>query len=350
MIERGQGSLLDADAEALVNTVNCVGVMGKGLALLIKQAYPKNYTQYRRACTAGDVRPGRMLVWPTGRQGTPRYIINFPTKRHWRAKSRIDDIRDGLTALILEIKRLGIHSIAVPALGCGNGGLDWAEVRPLIEAAFADAPDVRVLVFDPGGEAAESPAKPANAAVLSREQALLVSLMDTYARFGYRLTSHEARLIGYLIEATGDLLEVPRARSRIGFRVPRVERLLIPIAGRFVTLAPNQRGKGTIEVSADAAWTATQQLEREVATNLRRDRVARLIEGFETPYSLELLAAIHWVTRLDQGAARDPAEAATAIRSWGARPSEFYAPDHIEKAWRQLDQQGWLPMRGGSHT
>jgi O-acetyl-ADP-ribose deacetylase (regulator of RNase III) len=143
MIHITEGNLLQAQAEALVNTVNCVGYMGKGIALQFKQAFPANFREYEAACKAEQVQPGRMLIHDNGRLALPYYIINFPTKRHWRAKSRLEDIRSGLDALVDDVRRLGIRSIAVPPLGCGLGGLDWDDVRPLIEQAFAALPDVR---------------------------------------------------------------------------------------------------------------------------------------------------------------------------------------------------------------
>ena len=151
MIQDATGNLLEANAEALVNTVNCVGFMGKGIALQFKQAWPDNFEAYARASKAGEIRPGRMFIWETGRMINPKFIINFPTKRHWRGKSKIEDIKSGLRALIGEVRHLGIRSIAVPPLGCGNGGLNWKDVRPLIEAAFAEIPDVEVLLYRPQG-------------------------------------------------------------------------------------------------------------------------------------------------------------------------------------------------------
>src|SRR5262245_51894196 len=149
MIEVTRGDMLEADAEALVNAVNCVGVMGKGLAAQFKRAYPKVFKAYQLACKRGEVQPGRMLVVETG-QATPRWVINFPTKRHWRGKSRLEDIEAGLEALVADVRRLAIKSIAVPPLGCGLGGLSWAQVRPLIEHAFAAPLEVDVLLFEPG--------------------------------------------------------------------------------------------------------------------------------------------------------------------------------------------------------
>lgn len=149
MIRYVQGDLLAAKVEGLVNAVNCVGVMGKGLALQFKQKFPENFKQYAIACKAGEVKPGRMFVVATGSDTNPKFLINFPTKRHWKDQSRIDDIKSGLVALVAETKTSKIASLAIPPLGCGLGGLNWSDVKPLIEEAFSDLPEVDVLIFEP---------------------------------------------------------------------------------------------------------------------------------------------------------------------------------------------------------
>ena len=141
------GNLLDADVEALVNTVNTVGVMGKGLALQFKRRFPSNFEVYAGACRRGEVQVGCMLVVETAGPPGPRFIINFPTKKHWRNPSQLEYVRAGLVALVSEVKTRGIRSIAIPPLGCGNGGLAWSDVRPLIDQALIELPGVRVLVF-----------------------------------------------------------------------------------------------------------------------------------------------------------------------------------------------------------
>ena len=152
MIETAKGNLLQAPAEALVNTVNTVGVMGRGIALQFKQVYPRMFRAYEAACKAGKVRLGKMNIFDLGGlNGGPRWIINFPTKGHWRTKSQLKDIDAGLADLVATIQRLGIGSIAIPPLGCGNGGLNWSEVRPRIESALAELPEVRVLLYSPAG-------------------------------------------------------------------------------------------------------------------------------------------------------------------------------------------------------
>ncbi|HEX5472485.1 MAG TPA: macro domain-containing protein [Lacipirellulaceae bacterium] len=150
MIEFQQGDLLRAYAEALVNAVNCVGVMGRGIALQFRKELPDNFTAYKASCDRGELRPGRMFVFELQSVKNPRYIINFPTKRHWKGKSKIEDIQAGLVTLIDELRRRNIRSVAVPPLGCGLGGLRWSEVRPLLLDAFRSLPDVRVLIYGQG--------------------------------------------------------------------------------------------------------------------------------------------------------------------------------------------------------
>ena len=149
-IEHRKGDLLSADAEALVNTVNTVGVMGKGVALQFRKAYPENYRAYRRACEHGEVQPGRMFVFETGQLTGPRLVINFPTKRHWRGKARMQDIESGLVDFVDVLQRYEVRSVAIPPLGCGNGGLLWVDVGPKIEAALRSLANVRVALYEPG--------------------------------------------------------------------------------------------------------------------------------------------------------------------------------------------------------
>jgi O-acetyl-ADP-ribose deacetylase (regulator of RNase III) len=153
MIHSTQGDILRDESEAIVNTVNCVGVMGRGIALQFRNAYPENYKAYEKACQRGEVQPGRMFVHETGELTGPRYIINFPTKRHWRGKSRMEDIDSGLEALVELLRKKKIQSIALPPLGSGLGGLDWSEVRPRIVTALGDLNDLKVTIYEPAGAA-----------------------------------------------------------------------------------------------------------------------------------------------------------------------------------------------------
>ena len=149
MIEHTRGDILKCKVDAIVNTVNCVGVMGRGLALQFKNAYPENFKAYEAACRRGIVQPGRMFVFDIAHSTKPRFIINFPTKRHWRNKSIIEDIDAGLVDLVNVIRNNDINSIAIPPLGAGLGGLNWGDVCKSIENHLIELVDVDVIVFDP---------------------------------------------------------------------------------------------------------------------------------------------------------------------------------------------------------
>jgi O-acetyl-ADP-ribose deacetylase (regulator of RNase III) len=176
MITFTEGNLLNASVEALVNTVNTVGVMGKGIALMFKETFPDNFKVYQAACKRGDVRVGRMLVTERQLLGGPKWIINFPTKEHWRAPSKLEWIEDGLDDLLRVIKRYRIRSIALPPLGSGNGGLNWNDVRPRIESALAGLDDVEVIVYEPTREC-QNVAKRFGVEKLTPARALMAELV-----------------------------------------------------------------------------------------------------------------------------------------------------------------------------
>ena len=209
MIELKKGNLLDADAEALVNTVNTVGVMGKGIALQFRQAFPENFRVYEAACKREQVRPGRMFIFHTNTLHNPKIIVNFPTKRHWKGKSRIEDIDAGLKDLIEAVKREQVKSIAVPPLGCGNGGLKWSEVRPRIEEAFKGVPDVKVYLYEPAGAPKPAEMKVATARPkMTGARAAILLLMSRYQVPGYRLTLLEIQKLAYFLQMAGEPLKL----------------------------------------------------------------------------------------------------------------------------------------------
>jgi O-acetyl-ADP-ribose deacetylase (regulator of RNase III) len=143
MITYIEKSIFQSPAQVLTNTVNCVGVMGKGLALEFKNRHPEMFDDYKLRCDRGEVRPGIPYLW----EDDQVQILNFPTKRHWRENSLIEDIDAGLKYLAEHYQEMGICSLALPQLGCGNGGLSWGDVQPLIEKYLAEIPDLEVFVY-----------------------------------------------------------------------------------------------------------------------------------------------------------------------------------------------------------
>ena len=150
MIHFVKGNLFDTQCEAIVNTVNCVGVMGKGVALQCKNEYPENYRSYRERCRKGELQPGTLLVLrdTSLRTGHQKTIVNFPTKTDWRLPSRYEYVDKGLSALRTFLQTGKVKSIAIPPLGCGCGGLKWEIVKVEIKNFLADLP-VDIFIYEP---------------------------------------------------------------------------------------------------------------------------------------------------------------------------------------------------------
>lgn len=348
MVELKQGDILAADAEALVNTVNCVGFMGRGIALQFRNAYQENYEAYQAVCARGELHPGEVFLYRLPRLGNPRFIVNFPTKDHWRGKSRLEYIDSGLQALVREVRTRGIQSIAIPPLGCGLGGLKWADVRPRIEAAFRQLPEVRVLLFEPAGApAAEEMAKLAVAPKMTAGRAVLLQLMYRYLAglMDPDVTLLEIHKLMYFMQESGQDLKLRYAKGPYGPYAENLRHALIPIEGHYVIGygdAEDSPGK-RISLNQDAAERAESFLRANAAVREHFERVARLIEGFESPYGMELLSTVHWVATRE-GA--DTSEAAVQrVYAWNSR-KRMFPEHHLRLAWSVLTEQGWIPGPG----
>ena len=348
MIEITKGNLLKARAEALVNTVNTVGIMGKGIALQFRQAFPEMFRAYEKSCLAKDVRLGEVQVFDLGGLvGGPRWIINFPTKGHWKERSRDTDIEAGLEHLIATVRKLGIRSIALPPLGCGNGGLDWTDVLPRIKEAFNDLPDVQVLVFPPSGapDAATMPNRTARPK-MTIGQATLVSLMDRYLRgmLDPFVSLLEVHKLMYFLKVLGEPLQrLKFTQGTYGPYAPALRHSLIQMENHLT------RGFGEgkddpstpIELLPGAIEASKTFLSSKEETVERMGRVAKLIEGYEDPYGMELLSSVHWMMAHDSLARTDSAAATAAVRRWSPRKRKLLKPEHLQKAWERLKEQNW---------
>jgi O-acetyl-ADP-ribose deacetylase (regulator of RNase III) len=344
MISDAHGNLIRADAEALVNTVNCVGYMGKGIALQFKRGFPDNFKAYERACKVGEVRPGRMFIHETGRLVNPKYIINFPTKRHWRGKSRIEDIEAGLDALVADIQRLGIRSVAIPPLGCGNGGLDWNVVKPGITNALEAIPDVQVFLYGPDGAP-----DPRSMAVrtppprLTIARALILQLMSSYESVGYGLTLLEVQKLAYFLQEADEPLRLRYEAGIYGPYADNLNKVLELLEGHFIRgYGDSPRPDTQIEVMNQSREKSARFLERHAASLGRLERVSQLIEGFETPYGLELLSSVHWVAKRNPHSS-DQESVIGAVHDWNDRKRRLMKAGHIRVAWQRLATEGWLP-------
>ncbi len=343
MIAFKTGDILSEDAEALVNTVNCGGVMGRGIALQFKRAWPENFRAYAAACRRSEVQPGRMFVFETGRTANPHFIINFPTKRHWRGRSRIADVEAGLTALADEIRRRKIRSIAVPPLGAGLGGLPWDEVRPRIIRTLDPLADVRVVVFEPAA-ASRNQERGCWAPAMTPGRAALVGLMDRYVRglLDPTISLLEVHKLIYFMQEAGEPLRLRLAKGPYGPYAENLRHVLRAIEGHYV-LGYGEGGEEPgkpLELLPGATDESAALLARQADTRARFEHVAKLVEGFESPFGLELLATVHWVTTRE-GASSDE-EAIAATYAWNKGKHRF-SPHQIRLARQVLEERGFGP-------
>jgi O-acetyl-ADP-ribose deacetylase (regulator of RNase III) len=325
MISYTQGNLLDADVEALVNTVNTVGVMGKGVALMFKEAFPRNFKEYEAACRRKEVRVGRMFVTETGELMGPKWIINFPTKVHWRQRTKMEWITEGLRDLRRVIEEKNIRSIAVPPLGCGNGGLDWGDVRPAIEDALGSLPGVCVIAYEPTSKY-QNVAKRSGVEKLTPARALVAELVRRYWVLGIECSLLEIQKLAWFLErsvktlALEDPLDLRFEADRYGPYAHRLTHLLNALDGSYLHC-----DKRITDASPfDVIWFDDSRKER-VALYLKSDearnyaealkRTSELIDGFESPLGMELLATVDWLIQ-EQGVKPTVDDVVAGLRQW----------------------------------
>ena len=345
MIEFKTGDIFSEDAEALVNTVNCVGVMGRGVALQFKRAYPKNFKAYAECCKRNELQPGQMFVFDTGELTNPRYIINFPTKRHWKGKSRIEDIESGLGALVKEIESHGIRSIALPPLGSGLGGLPWPDVQAVMQSVLKPLEGVRIVIFEPGGGPLDTRAnRSRDVPRMTLGRAALVALMERYIEvlLDPFVTLLEVHKLMYFMQEAGEPLKLRFVKGVYGPYAENLRHVLNAMEGHLVSgyVDGGDRPGKPIELVPGATKDAEKVLKASQDTRHRLGRVFDLVEGFESSFGLELLATVHWVAKKEGGRNRDGIP--DLVYAWSNRKRQFFSRRQIGIAVDVLSSKGWL--------
>jgi O-acetyl-ADP-ribose deacetylase (regulator of RNase III) len=305
MISYTQGNLLDANTDAIVNTVNEVGVMGKGIALMFREAFPDNAERYIKACKAGDVKVGQMFVTNNPELMGPRWIINFPTKRHWRHPSKLQWIRDGLADLARVIEKHKIRSIALPPLGCGNGGLEWLHVRREIQMALNELEDVEVLVYQPTNVYYNAK-KRAGAADLTPPRALVAEMIRRYSILGFMCTNLEVQKMAWFLyritglSGLGDPFDLRFAAHKYGPYADRLRHMLNNLDGSYLTCEKRLSDAGPMDPIAfneDRAGEVSDYIHTHIEKPLQEvlEKTSGLIDGFQSPLGMELLATVDWL-------------------------------------------------------
>ncbi len=324
MLTYTQGNLLEAGTSALVNTVNTVGVMGKGIALMFKEAFPENFKRYAAACKSGEVQVGKMFVTEGPALNGPRWIVNFPTKKHWRNPTQIEWVREGLKDLREVILNNKMASIAIPPLGCGNGGLEWHAVRSMIEDAFGDLAEVDVVVYEPTKKY-QNVAKREGVQKLTPPRALIAELIRRYWILGLDCTLLEVQKLAWFLEqeivARGlkNSLDLRFVAHRYGPYSDRLRHLLDRLDGSYL----HSEVRIADAKPTDLIFFNTEKRER-VELYLRSEAsdyaevltaAADRIDGFESPFGLELLATVDWLIKKEHRRP-EPADIKAGLASW----------------------------------
>jgi O-acetyl-ADP-ribose deacetylase (regulator of RNase III) len=305
MIRFTQGNLLEAPVEAVVNTVNTVGVMGKGIALMFKERFPENNKAYEAACRAGEVRVGSMFVTPGVELGGPRWIINFPTKENWRNPTKLEWVESGLSALKEEILKKGIRSLAIPPLGCGNGGLEWSVVRPMIEQALGDLEGVEVVVYEPTAKY-QNLAKKKGVEKLTPARALIAEAVRRYWVLGIECTLVETQKLAWFLERFIERMDLENPlnlrfeANRYGPYAHRLTKMLEGLDGSYLHCDKRLTDADPM----DTVWfeeSKRERLELYLKSDEARawlpvlDATDALIDGFQSPLGMEVLPTLDWL-------------------------------------------------------
>jgi O-acetyl-ADP-ribose deacetylase (regulator of RNase III) len=345
MIKYTTGNLLKANVDALVNTVNTVGVMGKGIALQFKEKFPENYKLYKKASDAKQLHTGKMFVVPTGRMDGIKWIINFPTKKHWRHPSKIEFITEGLDDLINIIVDKQITSVALPPLGCGNGGLEWKIVKPIIEEKLSVLSNVEFIVFEPSEDAYESAQrKEKTKPRLTPTRAMILYVMQNYAQLEYSLTVLETQKLVYFLNRFGED-EIKRIEFHKYIYGPYAEKLnhvLFDMDGFYIDGMKYKDVKTYDPLHIiDTYYSEVEEYINVNATDSQKNRINNLlqmIEGFETPLSMELLSSVDYVMKNEVKDYTNVHEVAERIYSWNDRKKTIMSEEIIKIAHTRLLQ------------
>lgn len=331
MITFTKGDILKADTEALVNTV---GVMGKGIAIAFKKAYPANFKVYRKAFEEEKLTTGKMLVYPTGLL-LPKFIINFPTKKHWRHKSKIEYIDHGLQDLVDVIKQEKIQSIAIPPLGCGDGGLDWVVVKPKIVQALESIDHVDIRIYEPGFQSNIKPVR--TITELNPTRAIYLWIMRQYESLGEEITTLVVQKLAYLLQKSGEPLRLRFEKGYYGPYAQNLSKMIQALSPHYLSYEGDLNKPATVIRLNQAKKAETKAIiDHQLSPDQRSrlDYVQRLIEGFEHGFGLELLATVSYA--LEDCSECTEAELINKIQKWTKRKKELMSEHMIRVSLERL--------------
>ncbi len=342
MIKYTKGNLLEAPVQALVNTVNTVGVMGKGIALQFKEAFPTNLKAYLEACKEGWLQPGKLLVVREETLDGEKVIINFPTKIEWFKKSRYEYIEEGFKELVKVIESEEIKSIAIPPLGCGNGGLKWEKVRALMERYLSPLTDVEIIIYEPSEKVKEILKKEESTKhiTLTPARAMLLYAMFYYETMGETSSLFVANKLAYFLQRLGEksFNRLKFEASHYGPYSVQVVHMLHDLTGKYLKGLEQMKAKAfePLELQYDRVKEVSGYIKKKL-TQEQRNRLKNLItliDGFQSALSLEVLASVDYVLRKKPGIQEN--QVLRTIQSWSERKRKLIQGKHVQIALQHL--------------
>jgi len=341
MVSYRKGNLLKASAEALVNTVNTVGVMGKGIALQFKESFPENFRLYKQAVEKQEVRSGKMFVYRTNRLDGVKYIINFPTKTVWYRNSKYEYIEEGLKDLVAVIKENNIKSIAIPPLGCGNGGLKWERVKLIMEKYLEPLQDIEIIIFEPDAEVKKilQEQDQKKEVGLTAPRAMLLYALFYYETLGEDASLFVANKLSYLLQRLGEKqMRLKFVAHHYGPYSNQVDHLMYALNGKYLK-GLEQRSAKAFD-SLDLNYDSFEEINNYIKTELndeqrhRLNSLISLIEGFQSSLALEVLASVDYL--LKDNSSLQEQEILAKIHRWSERKKELVTKKHVSVAFNRL--------------
>ncbi|WP_138480090.1 type II toxin-antitoxin system antitoxin DNA ADP-ribosyl glycohydrolase DarG [Dyadobacter bucti] len=297
MIKYITGNILDSTAYALINTVNTVGVMGKGIALQFKKAYPNNFKSYENASKSRSVVVGKMFVTKDyNADSGEKLIINFPTKIDWRKPSEYEYIEDGLEDLINVIKDNQIKSIAIPPLGAGNGGLKWEKVKKIIENKLKDL-DIEIFVYEPTDQIKEHLKN--ERVKLTDARALLLFVLYDLVRHGEYVSEFSAEKVCYFLQKFGakKYLKLDYEANFYGPYSGKVRFVLNALNGSYIMgfSDMNKKPFEPLTLVGDGYETVKKHVYENPELLAIATKTIEFLRDFYSDFGLELLSSIDYI-------------------------------------------------------
>lgn len=341
MITFEKENILNVRADVLVNSVNLRGVMGKGVALAFKNAFPENYKLYKEACESGKIGIGKLFITET-HQLFPKYIVNFPTKDHWRYPSKYEYIEKGMVDLVNWLNKSDVKSIAIPPLGSGNGKLEWEKVKKIIYLNLNNLKnEIHVIITEPSSKFDSLETKKTNNVKLTPARAMMIYLMHKYQILGYEVNFLVAQKLAYFLQRFNEPLRLRFGKGYYGPFADNLMPVLNLLNGQYISFKEKNDNKpSTIIKINQSKIDEINKFSNENLSDEQKERLSKTLEfvhGFETPFGLELLGTIDFIS-VEEKKTLTSDEILNSLQNWTNRKQNLFKKHYVVIAQDRLNK------------